>query len=229
MYKLTAFYGDTEVEYGQKSSLNLPRAWVKPDWETRRWGYKVRGAVNNPAIMPVSATPERYPETDFAKVPPEWIAFCKDLLAMQKFGQNLSQLDKPQRNFILTAFNDVYSGDKAFNNGHPATGPDPRQESLICAGNWAYILDRTTVRTRAKDADGKNWGKIEMVKLYSFLTSEEPPVVTRATLSDPRVQRATTANRGWLGNFPQLKGVPVLFPFLTSSYHWYPMSELRAE
>lgn len=228
MSEYFVFGGKKFVEEGQKPTLNLPRMWVKPDWETRRWGYKVRGAVNNPAVMPVSSRPENWPETDFAKMPPAWVEFWKDLLAMQKYGRVMKDLDKLQKNFILTAFNDVGSSDKAFHNGHAANGPDPRQESLICAGNWVYILDRkNNVRTRAKDADGKNWGKIDMVKLYSFLTSETPPVVTMATLSDPRVQRATTANRGWLGNFPQLKGVPVLFPFLTSTYHWYPVEELQ--
>lgn len=202
--------------------------WVKPDWQTRRWGYKVRGAVNNPAIFPTSATPESWPETDFCKIPERWLDFWKDLLAMQKYRKVMARLDSSERNFILTAFKSITSEDKAFNNGHAGTGPDPRQESLICAGNWVYILDRKDrVRTNAKDASGWNWGRIDMVQLYSFLVDDEPPAVTKATLRDPRVQTATVAYNGYLGNFPQLKGVPVLFPFLTSSYHWYPVMELK--
>jgi len=205
----------------------LPRAWVKPDWETRRWNYKQRGTGNMPAIFPTSAEPENWPETDFCKMPVRWVEFWKDLLAMQKYGLVMKQLTPVQRNFILTAFNDIGSNDKFLNNNHAANGPDPRQESLICAGNWVYILDRTEVRTKAKDENGKNWGKIEMVKLYSFLTSDNPPPVTKQTLHDPRVQTATIAYKGYLGNFTQLKGVPVVFPFLTNGYRWYPSLELK--
>lgn len=213
---LSADFNGTTINY-----TSLPRWYVKPDWETERWGYKPRPVTPDPAVFPVSLDPAEWPQTDFCPLTVEWQVFWRNLMAMAKYQQIFSQLSSEQKNFIQTAFNVVTSSDRAFDNSNGTDTDHPKQESLICAGNYVYELERKRVYIRSlKRYDN-------MVNLYSFDCNDAPPPVTLATLSDPRVQIAKIVYNGYLGEFTMLKGVPVPFPFLTNGRHWYPEWELR--
>lgn len=229
MYELEATFETETVLYKQTPAPVTGHGWyVKPDWKTRRFSYKVRPAVNNPAVFPISALPEQWPQTDFAPLPARWVKFWYDIGSLQMFGAPFDDLTFDQKAFMRTKMNDIMGGDKAFFNQHDGNGPQPMQESLICAGNMVEILDRRTVNLkRAKDPDGRQWGITEMVRLNSFLIGDMPPPVTLELLSDVRIQRATIVHRDWIGEFPHFGGKPVLFPVITRAYYWYPMCELE--
>lgn len=206
----------------------LPRYYVKEDWDTVRWNFKVRNTAPNPAIMPTSSTENNWPQTDFCKFPVKWQNFWKNLLAMQKYGKlfidakGKTQLTKDQYNFIASKWKDLTSSIKAYNNGHGTETTDPRFESLITCGNYVYEVTRTTCTA------GRHKGKT-MILLYSFDVNDEPPAVTKETLNDPRVQFAKIVYPGkYLSNFSHLGlGVAVPVPFLTNGRRFYPLEELR--
>lgn len=203
----------------------FPRHYVKPDWETVRWGFKVRPTVSKgtPAIMPTSSTENNWPQTDFCRFPLKWQNFWKDLLCMRKYGKVFTQLTRDQKNYITGKFKDLAAGNKFMTNKHGIETNDPRYESLITCGNYVYEIARTTATA------GRHKGKV-MVMLYSFDVNDDPPVVTPDTLRDPRVQIAKIVYQGqYLGNFPHLDGLEVPVPFLTNGRRWYPLEELRAE
>lgn len=234
MYQLTAYFGDTPVEYGQKPASNLTLMYVKPDWQTERWGFKPRPVAPDPGIFPISATPEEWPQTDFCWFPEKWQWFHCDLLAMKKYGKLLNELTASQRTTIITAFQGVTRTDRAYNNYNGTDkfncypckktnrGADPKWESLITCGNKVSILDER------KALSGRNKGKT-FVMIDSFKAGANPPVVTKELLLDPRVQYAKTVNPGrYLTNFTQLgAGVEVPVPILTKGTRWYLKSELE--
>jgi hypothetical protein len=224
-------FGTYELAEGAPAEdpVELPRHYVLPDWESPLRGFKVRSTAKpgTPAIQPVSSTENNWKQTDFARWPKRWQLFAKDLLCMQKFGRNYPQLSKADKAYIDSKFKDLYAGNKAFTNTHGIETNDPRFESLITCGNYVYEV------TRIQSTAGKMKGKW-MVMLYSFDINDEPPVVTKDTLKDPRVQFAKIVNqpkqgapKGYLTNFPHLGGLEVPVPFLTNGRRWYPLEELR--
>lgn len=214
----------------------LPRYYVKPDHENRyKWNYTLRETANpgTAAILPVSSTESNYPQTDYAKLDQKWLNFWKDLLAMQLYGRVMAKLTKTEANKINSAFKDLTSSIKAYTNGHGTEGPKPAMESLITMDNYVYEV------ARAKSTGRKTRNAI-MIALYSFDASETPPVVTKETLKDPRVQYAKIINKPrvegqlpyftnftHLGKDTQGNVIPVPVPFITTGRKWVPEEDLR--
>ena len=209
----------------------LVKYQVQPDWLTHRWNFAVRPVAPAPAVFPVSATPDLWPDTSYCALTERWQYFWVDLLAMAKYGKLLNQLDKADAGFVLKAFKGLTSSTAFLNNykgtdryhNYPGrenvTKPDPQCESLICAGNAVYS-ESAPVRNRR----GK-W----MIQILTFKVYDAPPPVTRETLSDPRVHVATTVKRNQtMGYFGHLGlNVRVPFPLLTKSPAWYPLEDVE--
>jgi hypothetical protein len=203
---------------------------VLPDQFTHRWKFQMRPVLKTvsgtPAIFPVSVLNE-WPTTNWCFLNERWQWYWVDLLSLSKYGKVYKNLSKVQKFFIVRAFKGATTSDRAFNNGkgtddyrcYPSNQnknrPDPRMESLVCAGNFVY-----SAHEPVKDSKGR-W----MVQLYSFLENDIPPT---SSLEDPRVQVATIIRRdGSLRGFPQLKGSKTYFPFLTKQPCYYPLEDLQ--
>jgi len=164
--------------------------------------------------------PKSFQRTVFGK---EYQFMAADLLALRKYGVTYGFLAGDARNHIRTAFNGLYPKGRAFNNGAGVDdcnnyitgeinrGEDPRIDPLICAGDTVRVLETRT-----------NSRGIVMGLLQSFRS----PAV--ASLNDVRVLRATIINeRGELRNFPQLDGIQVPYPYISSQDVWYPLDDLE--
>jgi hypothetical protein len=154
----------------------------------------------------------------------EYQFMAADLLALRKYGKRYLELVGTQRDDIIRAFNSLYDQDTAFTNfkgvdncNNYLTGSDrdedPRIDPLICAGSVVEVLQ---VATNSKG--------VQMARLNSY---RAPAVVT---LADRRVLRATIIYKsdGHLGEFPQLNGLAVPYPFISSHDVWYPLQDLQA-
>lgn len=203
---------------------------VLPDQFTHRWKFQMRPVLKTvsgtPAIFPCSNLNE-YPTTNWCFFSEKWQWFLMDLLSLSKYQKRYILLNRVQQFFILRAFKGMTGSTNAFNNGkgtddfkcYPTkqnmNRPEPRWESLVCAGNYVYSQYEPV-----KNSHG-DW----MVKLFSFLEEETPPL---PSLDDPRVQVATIIRRdGTLRGFPQLKGAKSYFPFLTKAPVYYPLNDLQ--
>ena len=227
------FKGKRYVE--QKPTL--PRAWVRPDWETDRWDFAPRPAAPDPGIFPVSKTPESWPQTDYCWFPARWQWAQCDLLALQQYGKLLDDLGKTERAIIIHVFQELTKTDRAYNNYngtdkyicYPCGKTDrerhPKWESLITCDNEVEILDRQ------KSKSGKYRGE-SFVLLNSFLSYQNPPRFTKAMLKqDRRIHFAKVVNQGryttnfWFKGWKVGLPMPVLF--LTAGYRWYREVELK--
>lgn len=224
-------------------------ALVKSDEKTYRWGFGVRPVAPDPAIFPVSASPEAWHQTDFCRFGKDWQWCQAELLSMQMYGKPYADLRVIQKQIIINVFLKLTQSDRAYNNyngtdlkncyvtlngvpiirGDGVNGEDAKWESLITAGNKVRILERKTALF------GRNVGR-EFGRLQSFYSYEKPPVVTKELLNDPRVHYAKIINPAPPGGVPYLTnfhygewpvGLPMPVLFLTGGFRWYDMRELQ--
>lgn len=154
--------------------------------------------------------------------------FWVDILSMHLYGRLFNSLSGTDKNTIITDFKGLTKSDKFLTNGNGTdlfhnyiTGEnigkiDPKQAPLICCDDWVRVLQIQT-----------NKFGIKMGQLDSFLYSEILPPVTPSLLYDPRILWATVINKyGNIGNFPQLNGKPVPYPYITAEHYWYPLDDL---
>jgi hypothetical protein len=154
----------------------------------------------------------------------EYQFMAADLLALRKYGKPYLQLAGIQRDDIIRAFNSLYDSSTAFTNfkgtdncnnyltGSISRGEDPRIDPLICAGSIVEVLQ---VATNSKG--------VQMARLRSY---RAPAVVT---LADTRVMKASIIYKsdGHLGEFPQLNGLAVPYPLISSQDIWFPLIDLE--
>lgn len=229
------------VKYGMKQPPADPTAGmvcyrVKNDTESPFWEFKPRPVAPDPAVNPTSGSKNTWPDTTRSWFTAAWQWFLVDTMALQKYGKVFkdlpdrgSEVKNVERNLIISAFNDFTAGNKAMFDGHGTEkynnyiteetdrGEDPKQQSKITATNLVY--SRWPVE--------KNFKGVEMVRLDSFLASKGPPEATLQVLKDHRMHKQLIIySNGTLGNFPHLKGVPLLCPFVTVGEAWYRRDEL---
>lgn len=228
--------------YGKRGNYQL--AYVKSDEHTIRWNFTTRPVAPDPAIFPISVTPEAWEQTDFCVFNKEWQLCHADLLSMQMYGKLLPALTPTQRQIIVNVFQKLTQSDRAYNNNNGTDkkncyvttngvpiirGEEAKWESLITAGNKVRILEKKTALF------GRNTG-LEFGRIHSFYSYEKPPIVTVELLSDPRVQYAKNINPAPIGGEPYLTnfhygewpvGMPMPVPILTSGPRWYDMRELQ--
>jgi hypothetical protein len=153
----------------------------------------------------------------------EYQFMAADLLAKRKYGTPYLQLSSIQRADIVRAFNSLYDSSTFLTNfkgvdncnnylTNSDRGEDPRIDPLICAGSVVEVLQ---VATNSKG--------VQMARLRSY----RAPAV--ALLADSRVMKASIIYKsdGHLGEFPQLNGLAVPYPFISSQDVWYPLVDLE--
>jgi hypothetical protein len=214
---------------------------VKPDQRTKRFNFRVRWVAPDPAIFPLS-TLNGEPDTTFAYFYERWQWFACDVLAMSKYNKYFWDLDRPQKNFIVSAFTAICGSDKVLHNnqgvdrynnypkgefvlddGTPK-GDDPKQESLRFALEDVYSAEAPRINSKGR----------KMVNLLSYYYNEAPPKLTPRLLEDPRIAELIIINQdGTFQQFPQLTEDPnspviVRFPIITRGfdYSWYPHDEM---
>ena len=155
--------------------------------------------------------------------------FQADLLALSKYGLFYIDLLPAQKEYIDRAFTSLYGNHRAFTNntgfGKPCrnyvTGEDltadwPKFHPLICGTN---MITGTVVINK--------WNE-EVLKIDAF--SEVPSDYDINILDDPRVLSATNIYKAdyHIGNFPQLDGARVPYPFFVNPGNgYYPIKWLK--
>jgi hypothetical protein len=152
----------------------------------------------------------------------EYQFMAADLLSLRKYNVRYSYLEGDERADILRAFNSLYDSSTAFTNikgvdncnnylTNSDRGEDPRIDPLICAGSVVEVLQ---VATNSKG--------VQMARLRSYRAPSVP------MLADTRVMKASIIYKsdGRLGEFPQLGGLAVNYPLISSHDIWYPIQDL---
>lgn len=204
----------------------IRRYFVKRDWETVYYKFAVRKrAIELGGAPCVFRTGKKVNNAYFqsARFTAQWQFFMADLMSMIQYGKLFEDLNTTQEGHIIQAFTGMTAGDVAFTNDNgtndhnnyvkgemrPENG-DPMIDPLICGGD-----------TKCGVPEGR------MVRMYSFLADETPPLVTRELLLDPRVGWATIVkpNRN-ISPFPRLT-TSVPYPYITVEPYYYPLEELE--
>lgn len=237
MYQLTAYFGDTPIEYGQKPTSNLVRYRVLPDHKSPFWqaqggrpGFANSPAKEIPAVNPASPTPE-WPATSRCNLTEERQFYQADLFSLAKYGMvyDHKKMTKARRLYIANKVTNTFGDDKFICDGaglHEGrnyllktnlTKGYARQESKVIASQFVYSFDYWPIVVNSKG--------LRMVRLHTFLINDTPP---KPDLNDPRVIIAKVVRRkdGSYGEMPQL-GVPLPYAFLTVGQAWYPERELE--
>lgn len=102
--------------YGKRENYQL--AYVKSDEQTYRWDFTTRPVAPDPAIFPVSVTPEAWEQTDFCRFGKDWQWCQADLLSMQMYGKLYSTLRVIQKQIIINVFLKLTQSDRAYNNNN---------------------------------------------------------------------------------------------------------------
>ena len=203
----------------------IRRFFVKRDWETREFNFKVRQRAIELGGAPCVFRTGKWVDNTFfrsANLTRAWQFFWADLMAMVQYGKLLKDLTSTQRTHIIKAFTGMTGGTVAFTNdngtdrynnhltGEMRGGHDPMIDPLICGGD-----------TKCGVIEGN------MVRMYSFLASQVPPRVTKELLLDPRVGWATIIKPDRdITPFPRLS-TSVPYPYITVEPYYYPLEELE--
>lgn len=227
---MTSFTLNVQGRQPVSGKLDLPapnadgwrRYWVKPDWESAAWGFRVRDAAPAPAINRIGekAKTDNHVKTPFTR---ELQFFWADIVSMHLYGMLFQDLFEPQRDYVASRINALMGPKLAFFNrsvdervAYFLTNENidaalPRFAPLICAGCTVWGIPEG-----------------EVVKIASFLASVPLPPVTQDTLLDPRVLWATIIDPDkHVSPFPQLDGESVPYPLVTVAPYYFPLQGLQ--
>lgn len=155
--------------------------------------------------------------------------FWAELMALHKYGRNLSALNSAERHFIDNAFDAVMGPAVALTNrsknevtanyvSDENVDKEPaRLAPLVCGGNTVWF-----------QSAGVNRDGTEMAWIHSWEPNDPLPNPSLATLQDPRVMwlDAIYSDRNVFPLSTLGDGVGVPYPLVTFDAYYYPMSGL---